>query len=120
MPTRLTRKQTLMQPQRGISTSGGRVVALQVQFRGGPYPDRLLPNASIEHIGEGREGRQLPKRGNKAMLLAAEVRSSIPVYSKVGVNAYEFLGNYVVISHRYECLNRATGWHGYVFTLRPL
>ena len=58
------REDTPLQPQRGIATEGRLPTAIQVQFVGGRYPDKLLPDGSIEHIGEGRSGIQVALRGN--------------------------------------------------------
>lgn len=117
----LKRHETPLQPQKGISTRGGIPVGLQVKFSGGPYPDKRLSNGRIDHIGEGRSGRQKPLRGNKAMLAAERLSTRIPVYEKVFTDAYRFLGEYVVESHRVQPLDPQADpdWIGYVFTLTP-
>jgi hypothetical protein len=40
----------------GIGTDGGQVVAIQVRFEGGKYPDRDLGDGRILHIGMGLPG----------------------------------------------------------------
>jgi hypothetical protein len=78
--TLLKRNETPLQPQKGIATRNGIPVAIQVKFSGGPYPDRMSSDGRIDHIGEGRSGRQVPLRGNKAMLAAEQLCTRIPVY----------------------------------------
>jgi hypothetical protein len=119
--TLLKRNETPLQPQKGIATRNGIPVAIQVKFSGGPYPDRMSSDGRIDHIGEGRSGRQVPLRGNKAMLAAEQLCTRIPVYEKVQSNAYRLLGEYVVHSHRIQQLDPKADrdWIGYVFTLDP-
>jgi hypothetical protein len=120
--TLLTRADTPLQPQRGIATEGGLPVAIQVQFTGGQYPDRLLPDGSIEHIGEGSSGEQKAQRGNAAMLNAIEQRTPFPVYEKVGKNQYRLLGKFVALGHALKSLDpeNKPDWIGFVFTLKPV
>ena len=117
----LRREETPLQPQRGIATRDEVAIAIQVTFDGGPYPDKLLPDGTIEHIGEGRTGKQVPSRGNGAMLAAARKDRRIAVFEKVGTDLYRSLGDYYVRSHRFEPLAPATDpeWIGYIFTLEP-
>ena len=118
----LPRSETPLQPQRGIATKNGLPIAVQVSFTDGPYPNKMLSNGNIEHIGEGRSGLQQPKRGNGAMLAAARKGTRVPVYEKVGSDQYRYLGDYTVESHRMEQLAPRIDpdWVGYVFTLRPI
>ena len=96
-------------------------IAIQVEFDGGTYPDKRLPDGCIEHIGEGRSGTQVPSRGNGAMLTAARQDRRIAVFKKVGPDLYRPLGDFYVRSHRMKQLAPTTDpeWVGYVFTLEP-
>jgi hypothetical protein len=88
---------------RGIAYRFGRVHAIQVGFApGSPYPDRLLPNGHIEHIGEGRGPIQTATGGNAGMLEAEQRQYPIPVYQSLGSKGskkYALLGEYRVVSH---------------------
>jgi hypothetical protein len=74
---------------------------LQVDFApGAPYPDRLLNNGHIEHIGEGHGAVQLANAGNRGMLDAANTRTPIPVFQAIGPKnnrRYVDLGSYQVL-----------------------
>jgi hypothetical protein len=111
---------------RGIAYRYGRVHAIQVGFApDSPYPDRLLPNGRILHIGEGRGPVQTATGGNAGMLDAERVEYPIPVYQSLGSKGnkkYAFLGNYVVTSHRMRHLKLPGDSHEtrvFVFDRKP-
>lgn len=118
----LTREQTPLQPQKGIATKQGLPLVVQVQFSGGDYPDKILTDGSIEHIGEGKDGDQKELRGNAAMLNAIDQRAAFPVYEKIANKQYRLLGKYVARSSRFQQLDPQNNpnWRGYVFTLKPV
>jgi len=83
----LRREETPLQPQRGIATRDGVAIAIQVTFDGGPYPDKLLPDGTIEHIGEGRTGKQVPRgqmarcsRQRAKIVESPSLRKSAPIF----------------------------------------
>jgi hypothetical protein len=112
---------------RGIAyTKDGTVHAVQVGFApDAPYPDRLLADGRIEHVGEGRERVQSDTAGNHGMLEALENGSEIPVFQAIGRKGekrYADLGWYRVIGSE----RRQMHFHGedhdtdaFVFTLMP-
>src|ERR1017187_7032092 len=84
-PTLLLRSETPLGNTRGISYKGGIVRAVQVSFApDSPYPDKLLPDGRIEHIGEGRGRLQEDKAGNRGMRETLENGLAIPVFQAVG------------------------------------
>ena len=112
---------------RGIAYSkDGTVHAIQVGFApDAPYPDRLLPDGRIEHVGEGREEAQTDTGGNRGMLEALENGSEIPVFQAIGRKGekrYVDLGWYNVVaserrSMRFYGENHDTD--AFIFTLKP-
>jgi predicted HNH restriction endonuclease len=108
---------------RGIAYRNGRVLGVQVRFgSGAPYPDRLMPDGSIEHIGEGKGLVQEPTGGNAGMLASHERGEPIPVFQYVIDNRYATLGDYKVERWRRESLqlDRQAPTDAYVFTLQPM
>jgi len=121
--TLLTRAQTPLFNVRGIAFKDGRVHGIQVAF--GPeatYPDRLLNDGRIEHIGEGLTQDQTATAGNRGMLDAIERQYAIPVFQYVASDRYAPLGSYLVERHRRERIHLSNGQdiEAFVFTLRPL
>lgn len=125
--TLLPRSKTALANVRGIAYRKGSVQAVQVSFApGSPYPDRLLPDGRIEHIGEGRGRVQEDKGGNLGMRIAIEEGHGIAVYQSVGPKGskrYAPLGLYLAVGSERRSL-RVTGndfdTSAFVFTLEPV
>lgn len=119
----LRRNQTPLPIGAGIAHKERRVLAIEVRFEGGDYPDRDLGDGRILHIGMGKrdQGKQKPTHGNAAMLRAEDDRQAFPVYQWLGENAYRFLGRYIVQSHDYGIIDEQyPDWLGFKFVLRPV
>lgn len=102
------------------------VHAVQVGFApGSPYPDKLLLDGRIEHVGEGTGPEQLATRGNRGMLEAIDHGYDIPVFLSIGKKnhkRYASLGNYRVISSRRQSiplLEKDSTTDAFIFTLEP-
>ncbi len=108
--------------QHGIYQSGGRLVSLLTDFgKINPcFPDSYgNTNDSIDYTGSGRRGDQKLDARNRALLDAVQTRHSVPLFNKLGVNRWEFLGLWTVSEPRYvfdEIQNRML-WK---FTLRKV
>ena len=123
----VSRAETLLFNVKGIAYRDEVVHAVQVTF--GPsatYPDRLMPDGRIEHIGEGKARSQAPVGGNRGMLQAEQQQRPIPVYLTIGPKgkrSYVELGNYQVVHHRKASLRLDTNDYrtdAFVFTLEPV
>ena len=125
-PTLLQRSETPLGNTRGIAYKGGVVRAVQVSFApDSPYPDRLLPDGRIEHIGEGRGRIQEDKAGNHGMLEALRKGLAVPVFQSLGPKGskrYAPLDLYRVTGSEHRTLRFAGNDHdtdAFVFTLEP-
>lgn len=90
--------------QHGIYQSGGRLVSLLTDFgKINPcFPDSYGDtNDSIDYTGSGRRGDQKLDARNRALLDAVETKLSVPLFNKLGVNRWEFLGRWTVSEPRY-------------------
>ncbi len=88
----------------GIYQSRGRLVSLLTDFgRINPcYPDFHGDSTDVIHYtGSGRRGDQKLDAANRAMLDAIETGHAVPLYNKLGVNRWEFLGEWSVVAGDY-------------------
>jgi len=88
----------------GIYQSRGRLVSLLTDFgRINPcYPDFHGDSTNVIHYtGSGRRGDQKLDAANRAMLDAIETGHAVPLYNKLGVNRWEFLGEWRVVAGDY-------------------
>ena len=91
--------------QNGIYQSRGRLVSLLTDFgRINPcYPDAHgLDSNTINYTGSGRRGDQKLDVRNRALIAAAETQAAVPLFNKLGVNRWQFLGFWTVSEPRYE------------------
>ncbi len=91
--------------QNGIYQSRGRLVSLLTDFgRINPcYPDAHgLDSNTINYTGSGRRGDQKLDVRNRALIAAAETQTAVPLFNKLGVNRWQFLGFWTVSEPRYE------------------
>ena len=122
----LSRSETPLGNVKGIAFRENRVHAIQVSFAlNAPYPDSLLSNGTIEHIGEGYGELQTPTAGNRGMLEAISAQYEIPVFQSLGPKGskrYVELGLYrVVASSRrtFRFSNQPHDTDAFIFTLEP-
>jgi hypothetical protein len=67
-----------------------------------PYQDRYRDDGDeISYTGAGRRGDQRLDRQNQAMLAAIESRHCVPLFCKLGVNRWQFLGFWRVAAGEY-------------------
>lgn len=88
----------------GIFQSNGRLVSLLTDFgRLSPcYPDFHGENADeIHYTGSGRRGDQKLDAANQAMHAAIATGHSVPLFNKLGVNRWEYLGRWLVVDGTY-------------------
>lgn len=122
----LDRADTPLGNVRGIAYRDGVVHAIQVGFSAdSPYPDTLLADGRIEHIGEGRDRVQVDSGGNHGMIRAHEQGLEIPVFQSTGRKGhkrYAALGLYRVAKHERRQLRfpgNSFDTDAFVFTLEP-
>ena len=119
----LRRDQTTLFNMRGIAYRDSQVLGIHVDFSPtGDYPDRLLSDATIEHVGEGKGAVQTATGGNRGMLELAGSHVPIPVFQFIATDRYAPLGDYIVVSHRREVLRLQSSFdtEAYIFSLRPV
>lgn len=88
----------------GIYHVDGHLVSLLTDFGkiNPSYQDRYGDgNDVISYTGAGRRGDQKPDRWNRAMLAAIESGHAVPLFCKLGVNRWQFLGYWRVASAEY-------------------
>lgn len=88
----------------GIYQSHGRLVSLLTDFgRINPcYPDfHGTTNDIFHYTGSGRRGNQKLDAANRALLDAVDSGVTAPLFNKLGVNRWEYLGLWQVISGQY-------------------
>ena len=88
----------------GIYQSRGRLVSLLTDFgRINPcYPDFHGDSTDVIHYtGSGRRGDQKLDSANRAMLDAIKSGHAVPLFNKLGVNRWEFLGEWLVVAGDY-------------------
>ena len=88
----------------GIHQSRGRLISLLTDFgRINPcYPDFHGDSTDVIHYtGSGRRGDQKLDAANRAMLEAVKTGHAVPLFNKLGVNRWEYLGDWVVTAGDY-------------------
>jgi len=88
----------------GIYQKDGRLVSLLTDFgRINPcYPDFHGDKRDVIHYtGSGRRGDQKLDAANRALLAAIDSAHAVPLFNKLGVNRWEYLGNWHVTDGRY-------------------
>src|SRR5690348_9156180 len=88
----------------GIYQSRGRLVSLLTDFgRINPcYPDFHGDSTDVIHYtGSGRRGDQKLDSANQAMLDAIMTGNAVPLFNKLGVNRWEYLGEWLVTESDY-------------------
>jgi hypothetical protein len=106
----------------GIYQRGGRLISLLTDFgKINPcYPDYTGETAdTIFYTGAGRRGDQKLDSFNRAMFNAAESSHKVPLFNKLSVGRWEFLGFWKVLEGKYifdETQNRMI----WLFTLRKV
>ena len=88
----------------GIYQRGGRLVSLLTDFgKINPcYPDALGTDAeTIFYTGAGRRGDQKMDLFNRAMFAAIESKHSVPLFNKLAVGRWQFLGFWKVVDGKY-------------------
>ncbi|MFN6963515.1 MAG: YDG/SRA domain-containing protein [Pyrinomonadaceae bacterium] len=88
----------------GIHHRGGRLVSLLTDFgRINPcYPDRGADDrTTIVYTGSGRRGDQRLDAANRALLDAVETGHSVPLFNKLAVGRWEYVGRYRVAHGEY-------------------
>lgn len=88
----------------GIYQRNGKLVSLLTDFGliNPCYPDfhGQTPNV-IHYTGSGRRGDQKLDSANRAMIEAIALRRAVPLFNKLGVNRWEFLGYWRVAAKAY-------------------
>ncbi len=88
----------------GVYQRRGRVISLLTDFgRINPcYPDFVGDSPGIIHYtGSGRRGDQKLDAANEALHSAIVSGHAVPLFNKLGVNRWEFLGMWQVASSAY-------------------
>lgn len=88
----------------GICQIGGRLVSLLTDFgRINPcYPDFHGTSRDVIHYtGSGRRGNQKLDAANQALHDAIGGGIAVPLFNKLGVNRWEFLGYWSVVEGNY-------------------
>lgn len=88
----------------GIYHKNGRLISLLTDFgKINPcYPDfHGDTNNIIHYTGSGRRGDQKLDAANKALVDAIDTGHAVPLFNKLGVNRWEYLGNWQVVSADY-------------------
>ena len=88
----------------GIYQSRGRLISLLTDFgRINPcYPDFHGDSTDVIHYtGSGRRGDQKLDAANRAMLDAIKSGHVVPLFNKLEVNRWEFLGEWLVVAGDY-------------------
>lgn len=88
----------------GIFQSRGRLVSLLTDFgRINPcYPDFHgdTPD-TIHYTGSGRRGDQKLDAANRAMIAAVDTAHAVPLFNKLAVGRWQYLGLWQVLDARY-------------------
>jgi hypothetical protein len=88
----------------GIYQRQGRLVSLLTDFgRINPcYPDfQTGDGSSIQYTGSGRRGDQKLDAANKALLDEIKTGHAVPLFNKLAVNRWEYLGLWSVAAAEY-------------------
>jgi len=95
---------SLHRARHGIYQNGGRLVSLLTDFgRINPcYPDFHGDTQDVIHYtGSGRRGDQKLDVRNRALLDAIDTGHEVPLFNKLGVNRWEYLGKWRVADGNY-------------------
>ncbi len=90
--------------RRGIYQKNGQIISLLTDFgKINPcYPDVENENADkIFYTGAGRRGDQKLDVHNRALLDAVETRIKVPLFCKLSVGNWEFLGFWQITGGKY-------------------
>ncbi|HMT08088.1 MAG TPA: hypothetical protein PKA82_08795 [Pyrinomonadaceae bacterium] len=90
--------------QHGIYQKNGVLISLLTDFgKINPcFPDSYgETNDTIDYTGSGRRGDQKVDIRNRALLDAVEEGTAVPLFNKLGVDRWQFLGNWTVSEPRY-------------------
>lgn len=90
--------------RKGIYQRNGRLISLLTDFgRINPcYPDfRGERSDTIEYTGSGRRGDQKLDAANCSLLDAIKTGHAVPLFNKIAVNQWEYLGHWQVIHGQY-------------------
>ena len=104
----------------GIYQRRGRLVSLLTDFgRINPcYPDFQTGDGSaIQYTGSGRRGDQKLDAANKALLDAIRTGHAVPLFNKLAVNRWEYLGQWSVAGGHYV-FDEARSRMAWKFTLQ--
>ena len=88
----------------GIYQRNGRLISLLTDFgRINPcYPDvHGATPGTIDYTGSGRHGDQKLDAANRALFDAIESAHTVPLFNKLSVGKWEFLGYWQVVDGRY-------------------
>ncbi len=95
---------TIHRSRNGIYQSDGRLVSLLTDFgKINPcYPDFHGDTTDVIHYtGSGRRGNQKLDLANGALHSAIETGLAVPLFCKLGVNRWEFMGHWQVTDGKY-------------------
>ena len=88
----------------GIYHRDGRVISLLTDFgRINPcYPDFEGETPDVIHYtGNGRRGDQKLDPANRALLKAIETGHAVPLFNKLAVNRWQFVGTFQITDNSY-------------------
>lgn len=88
----------------GIYQSHGRLTSLLTDFGiiNPCYPDFHGDTKDVIHYtGSGRRGNQKLDTANQALLDAVDAGIAVPLFNKLGVNRWEYLGQWNVVDSGY-------------------
>lgn len=103
----------------GIYQTNGRLVSLLTDFgRINPcYPDFHGDSSDVIHYtGSGRRGNQKLDAANQALLDAVRTEHAVPLFNKLSVNRWQYLGEWQVAGGDY-ILDEQLGRMVWKFTL---
>ncbi len=95
---------TIHRSRNGIYQSHGRLISLLTDFgRINPcYPDfHGETQETIHYTGSGRRGNQKLDAANQALHEAIRSGVSVPLFNKLGVNRWQYLGQWLVADGAY-------------------
>lgn len=88
----------------GVYQRKERLISLLTDFgRINPcYPDMANEEGNeVSYTGEGRHGDQHLSPGNRALLAAIESKHSVPLFNKLSVGRWQFLGYWRVVNGKH-------------------
>lgn len=108
--------------QTGIYHRNGRLISLLTDFgRLNPcYPDRQIGmEGTIRYTGNGRRGDQKLDAANRALFDAIETAHAVPLFNKLAVGRWEFVGFFLVLAGEYV-FDEERDRMVWKFTLQPV